>query len=325
MNEKIHTGEQLEQAIGTAELNRKGFQAFNRLGWGLLLFLGAQILLPGAISLLASWLAPDLLNSPFFGIPLVYACMYLIGLPLMMVLLRGIPDHPAGGRESAKKKLSPGALIALYPISYAVLTVFALLGGLVEQLIGKTGTVTTADLVASDTPQWVFFVAGVIIAPVMEEIVFRYLVYKKVSGYGPGVYIFWSATLFGLFHLNFGQSLYAAALGALFAFIVYKTGSVLYTIILHVLVNLTGGIGLGSIVMRSGSSLALTIYSYYTIALLVAGLVLLIVFLARRFFVVKAPAGDAVLPNKKVAFLNPGTLVFCLLCLGLIVLGFFTP
>jgi len=88
---------------------------------------------------------------------------------------------------------------------------------------------------------------GCVVAPIMEEIVFRWITFRKFAGYGPKAYVFFSALCFALFHANPYQTLYAFALGALFAAVVWYTGRIRYTIILHVAVNLIG-LGMGMFV-----------------------------------------------------------------------------
>jgi len=84
-------------------------------------------------------------------------------------------------------------------------------------------------------------VAG-IAAPVFEELMFRKLLIDKMVRYGEGVAILVSGFAFGLFHGNFGQFFYAAAIGVLFGFIYVKTGKIGYTISLHMIVNLSSAL-----------------------------------------------------------------------------------
>lgn len=319
MSESIPNGPQMEQAVDAATNNRKAFKSFNRMGWAVVIFLGSQMLLPAIVYMIVSVVAPALVNTPLLGMPLSYVCMYLIGFPLMLLLLRKLPETPAVHVATPPKKLSIGAILALYPVCYAVMNVLAMLVNWLEQSLGTSSTVTTADLVQSNIPQWFMFLAGVVIAPTMEEIIFRKLAYKKLSGYGALVYIVWTSVCFGLIHLNLGQAVYAAAMGVILAIVMYQTGSVKYTIILHIMVNFTGGIGIGSIILRSGNQLALNIYSYYVLALMVVGVVIGIIMLVRKFFAIHEEKTANTLAKKSVALLNPGTLVFCLICLAVIV------
>ena len=52
------------------------------------------------------------------------------------------------------------------------------------------------------------------------------------------VAIITTAILFGLFHANFSQFFYAVALGMIFAYVTLKTGTIKYSIILHIVVNI---------------------------------------------------------------------------------------
>ena len=54
--------------------------------------------------------------------------------------------------------------------------------------------------------------------------------------------IFLSGIFFGLFHGNFSQFFFATMLGMFFAFIYIRTGNVLYTIILHMVINMTSSV-----------------------------------------------------------------------------------
>lgn len=310
-------------APNQSEANPKaGVCAYSRMGLGLFVLMACQLLLPYAVILAVSAVAPGLLQNQFFGMPLVYIAMYAIGFPLLLLVIRSVPSQPAWPKIPPRKKLSPLMVLALYPVSFAVLGVFSTTINFLELALGTSATVTTADVVSANANPWVPFIFGVIVAPIMEEIVFRGLPYNKVSAYGGGLYMAWTAILFGLFHMNFGQAIYAGALGLLFAYITYQTGSILYSIILHVLVNFTGGIGIGGLIMRWGSPLAYQIYSWYTLILMALGVVIGIVMLVVGRKKLKLfPAAQA-FSHKARAFLNVGTILFCLVCLAIIAMGF---
>lgn len=324
MDDFIQTGPAMDEAMDKSAAARRGIRAYNRLGWAFVIFLSSLLVLGNLVVIILSSVNPDLLSSPFFGMPMNYIFMYFIGFPLMLLLLRKLPDAPARPAEGDGGKMRPLMMLALYPVLYAIVGIVNMAATGIESLLGTSSTVNVSDIMANSLPQWVTFVLGVIVAPIMEEIVFRRLVHKKASGYGKAAYVLWSAVIFGLFHMNFGQSIYAAGLGAIFALIMIRTGSVLYPAILHVAINLTGGIGLGSIILGSGNETATTIYTVYLFALMALGVVIGIVLLVRMRRTAKAdPEPDPAVIKKRAAFLNPGSLVYCLVCLGVIVLGFF--
>lgn len=82
------------------------------------------------------------------------------------------------------------------------------------------------------------FVAYGFITPICEELIFRGLVYKRFRDNMP-MYaaIFGSAMMFGVFHGNIIQSLYAFAMGSLFAYLYEMYGSLKAPVIAHMVIN----------------------------------------------------------------------------------------
>lgn len=77
----------------------------------------------------------------------------------------------------------------------------------------------------------------VILIPILEELFFRKLIYKKVSDYGDKVYMLFSSIIFGLFHFSFFQSIYYFIFGMVLSYLYIYTSKVIYPIILHIAVN----------------------------------------------------------------------------------------
>ncbi|MCR5249184.1 MAG: CPBP family intramembrane metalloprotease [Lachnospiraceae bacterium] len=90
----------------------------------------------------------------------------------------------------------------------------------------------------SDLPPWlIFFFVGVA-APVFEECMFRGVLYSGLrKGASALQAVLVSALLFGLFHMNINQMLYAFLLGIFFALLRETTGSILPSVICHMTVN----------------------------------------------------------------------------------------
>ena len=82
----------------------------------------------------------------------------------------------------------------------------------------------------------------VILAPVLEEYIFRKLLIDRLSKYGELTAMLFSATVFGLFHMNFFQFFYAFGLGLLFAYIYTRTRNLLYPVLLHMIINFQGSV-----------------------------------------------------------------------------------
>ncbi|MGL6199873.1 MAG: lysostaphin resistance A-like protein [Lachnospiraceae bacterium] len=83
----------------------------------------------------------------------------------------------------------------------------------------------------------------VIIAPVIEEVIFRELLIKLLkllTFLRPWAVVLISAILFGICHADVIQKLYAFALGVILAIIAQKYGTINYGIVIHMIVNLAG-------------------------------------------------------------------------------------
>lgn len=82
--------------------------------------------------------------------------------------------------------------------------------------------------------------ATVIGAPIVEEIIFRGVIYKRIKWVSNStVAIFLSALFFGVFHMNVVQGIYAFILGAVLAYVYEKYKSIIAPILLHLVANLT--------------------------------------------------------------------------------------
>jgi hypothetical protein len=85
------------------------------------------------------------------------------------------------------------------------------------------------------------FLYSVILAPVSEELTFRGVTLRQAKKYLP----FWAANLFqavlfGVFHMNLIQGVYAFFLGLFLGYVCEKSGSIYYSILLHMLFNFWG-------------------------------------------------------------------------------------
>lgn len=90
-----------------------------------------------------------------------------------------------------------------------------------------------------DTPLWLGILSFGILAPLGEEFVFRGVVYgrlKKVSNVPVAVVV--SGLLFGLFHGNLVQAVYATLLGIVLAIVYEIYDSILAPILFHAVANL---------------------------------------------------------------------------------------
>ena len=84
---------------------------------------------------------------------------------------------------------------------------------------------------------WTFLTVG-ITGPILEEVLFRGIILDGfLNRYKPGKAIFWSALLFGLFHMNPWQFIPAFLTGLLLGYIYLKTRSLIPVIFIHIIIN----------------------------------------------------------------------------------------
>ena len=83
-------------------------------------------------------------------------------------------------------------------------------------------------------PQFMIIVVCVGLLPaICEELIFRGIVTNGLKKYKIAVVVGLSAVLFALLHQNLQQLLYQLFLGGVMTYIVIKTGSIIYTMLLH--------------------------------------------------------------------------------------------
>lgn len=309
---------------------------------GLMYFLGALIIIgvQVAVSMLVLAFAPSLLDNPNLSLLVSMLPTYAIAFPLTSLLIHQIP-----GVQMKKHNMKPTQLLGAFAISYALMYLSNLAGQFFTNIIGiiKGSPVddAIADLVSELNPLTAFFVM-VLLAPALEEWIFRKLLVDRTIRYGEGTAIFLSGLMFGLFHGNLNQFVYTFLIGAFWAFIYVKTGRLRYTLYLHMALNFMGSVGslffLGAIsTLEGGSSamngfhfllgmlipLAIVIpYLIVVFGLVISGIVLLVTNW-KRFRLIPA---ELFIPKEErfsVIFLNAGMILYVLFWIIQIVLQLF--
>lgn len=337
--------QEIRQEESAAQANRRDESLTARKffsGIGLRFLAGTLVIF--AVQLSAIWIAekvnPDLMRDTNIYLLVSMIPMYLIGMPALILMVKRIP-----ARQIPKKPIKPGQFAVAVIMCFAAMYIFNFIGQIITTIIGilKNGLVQN-DIAAivSDTSTTVVFFIVVICAPVVEEYVFRKLIVDRAVRYGQATAVVLSGLMFGLFHGNLNQFMYATAMGMLLAFLYVKTGRLQITIAIHMMVNFVGSIlslklielaRLDEFTAAGGAQgmagylsenlvgfLLYMLFCFFVITVMITGFVLFIVFAVKRKFTFAR--GEAVIPKGRwfrTVILNIGMALYCLFWIGKII------
>lgn len=260
-------------------------------------------------------------DASFSGVdPVLYYLVstlgYAIGFafPVMMyfVLRRvplraGLPFEKAGALKTLACVLmgSAGCMLANFPASIVVS---------LEQAFGFSGTVPDLPLNQDPAVIGLYVLNIVIIPPIVEEMMFRGMILQGLRRFGNGFAVVASAALFGLYHGNFAQTVFAFLCGLILGFVVIRTNSLLPSILIHAVNNGTAVV-IQFIEQYQGTQVAIQVGNTRAFALLVLGLLSIIYLTVRdkHFFRAEPPVSPLRLAQKMGAFFsNPGVILLTL-------------
>lgn len=318
---------------------------FSAVGFALVTFFGVTFLLQMVISIVLTLLFPDWAETSWAVLLASVLPQYAVALPLCLLVFRAIPaEAPQAVSLPAKKLLIflPVSIFLMYAGNFAGLGVT----GLLQLITGRSSANPVMTLLDLDSPLLVALLT-VIVAPLVEELVFRKLIIDRLRRFGGALAIVFSAAMFGLFHGNLSQLFYAFALGLLLGYVYLRTGRLIWSILLHAFINFLGSVLAPMVLnlseqvaegaditaaMQNGElmpmlvyglrSLLIMGYSSLLICCFVIGLALFFIHIKKLRF---APAEEPLEKGRRfsAAFVNPGVMAFFLLCLTSIVLSFF--
>lgn len=299
---------------------------FSRLGWAYVLFflvsMGMQLLIGAAAVVLEGAgfgrLATDtvMLLSQF--------SMYGIGFPVFYFLVRRVPAW----KMTKPQSVGTMRMILVVVFCFGLTYLGNMLGQLLMTAVGAWRGISVenpVDSLVMEMRPWTVFLSTVLIAPVMEELMFRKLLMDRTVQYGQKVAVIVSGVSFGLFHGNFFQFFYACAIGMVFAYLYSSTGRIRYSIILHMIINFVGGFV--SLLLTRGLAadavwalIWIGLQTILMIGSMVAAIVLACIYRKRlRWF-----SGWAARPEcgiSRAIFLAPGVLGFLAMSVLLFVTG----
>ena len=193
-----------------------------------------------ALSRLVYSLYPEMLGNAIATNLLSMIPIYGIAFPVFYLILSLLPKDGAVPAEMAAKEAGKGFCVAIMLMMAGNYVANIIVMGF-EGMLGRS-LINPVEEMTSGASVLVNLVFVALLAPILEELMFRKVLCDRLLPLGEGYAVVISAAIFGLAHGNFYQFPYAFLLGALFALVYIKTGKLIYSTVYHILINLLGGV-----------------------------------------------------------------------------------
>lgn len=215
-------------------------KAYNRVGLGMLSFLLVPTIVSIFVQLLVSFLFSGAEGNPFIVWGNQIFSMYLVAAPICLLI---IGEPPESFPKLEKRSMS---FLQLF-IIFCIMETVAIFGSQISNLLisiadSISGTKHTSPLdeLLENSPLFLIFLVVVIIGPIIEELICRQAIMRRLLPFGEKSAICISALCFGIIHENFYQLFYAVGLGILLGYVYARTNRLLYVCGLHILFNFCG-------------------------------------------------------------------------------------
>ncbi len=159
-------------------------------------------------------------------------CLYFYKKDVRARVMGGLIPK-AGGR-----RLKVGEGLWLLLIGASLATFANMLVAALQNILPVREYQETMNQITSGKSIWMLVFWMGIVAPVAEEMVFRWLIYFRLRDYmRMGMAMAVSGILFGIYHMNLTQAVYASILGMMFAYFLEITGNLWASVLLHIGAN----------------------------------------------------------------------------------------
>jgi len=272
---------------------------------------------------------PAFLNQVLSNVDLTtfLTMLIMIGSILLVVWLtvRKIPvgGKPEGGRVDGKVLIA--CFFIMQMLAYPLAGLFSELQNMILNFCGVEDHSALQSLSSTSSPVGMFF-GMVFVAPVLEELIFRKVLFERLRAYGSGTAVIITAILFGLYHGNIEQIPYATFMGIILGMIMAMTGDIRLTILIHFINNLLSGLQIIATATLS-PILGSGINHMINVIPPLVGLVLIIRYLIRSHGAFRLPEFMEKTDHTEVRafFRTKGAVIYIVLVVILVVLNFATP
>lgn len=310
---------------------------FSQLGMGVFAIQGVSFVIQLIIVIVLEFIYPDGGKPSWLVWLCTFVPQYLIAVPIGLLIIRKAPVAPREGYNLKFSQIFTVAIICIF-MMHAGNIVGKIVIVLLQTLLGIT-SVNPTVFYTMDSSVWLKILFAGILAPIIEEYIYRKQMIDRMNIYGEKLAVVTSALMFGLVHGNLSQLFYAFTLGLVFGYVYLKTGKLRYTVGLHMLINFRG-IVVSSLLRNMDFSMLetlrisdpaawnallspqLVLFGAYILCLIgftIAGLVLL--YVKRRSICFAMAEQELPKGTKfKTVYLNIGMILFAATCLISIIL-----
>lgn len=307
--------------IESYENHDRARKTYTIIGFALLtLILGGNVLgglignvLANIVSAKENMNLQDVYSDTTFLVINNIIAMYLVACPLCALVMKLSNDSVLVKKGSITKNQYFRAICIIFPVAYSLSYFSNFLASLLSG--GESENTVINTLITGNNVLSMIMVA--VLAPIFEELVFRKLIIDRTRRYGEAIAILYSSLAFGIFHCNLYQLFYAFAIGILLGYVYVRTGNVILTIIMHMIMNSSSAILY---------PLAPAVYEYFEYAMIILGIASVIyTFIKRDVKIEHAQNEVASKELSAIAFLNSGTIIFTLVCTMILIYTLLSP
>lgn len=241
-----------------------------------------------------------------------------VGLAFLLFYLRRFQSYQS--IFDTKERMTGSAFVVSFTFFMSVQAIFSILSVVMEAGFNRLGFSILGDITSatSSSSTLSMLLYASFLGPISEEIVFRGLFLRGLQKYGNWYAIVISAIVFGAFHGNLIQSIFAFIVGLVFGYVTVKY-SIKWAIILHIMNNFVFG-DLFSYLTRNRSDATCTVINYIVQAIFFVGMIVIVVMKREQ---IKRRGKEIIIDKKMigVTFTSIWMLIFLTLQLCLALAG----
>lgn len=266
------------------QVRKRARKNLSTIFFSICLYLLLGTFLQSALFYGASAFFPDFYKSEAFLWVAYIVPPYVIAIPLVGIMLSALPK-----KTPEKKKITFKEGILFFSITYAFTYIGQMISIYIAQfldLIKKEEVYNPLQQHLKELSPLMIIVVAVLLAPIFEEFLFRKLIIDRLLPYSKRLAFFLSGLIFGLVHGNFQQFFYSFFVGLIFAYVYIKTGRLIYTILMHMIINFNGLFVINTFQSLINSESALSnsinpwqlLFNLYNVAILILGIAGILLF-----------------------------------------------